>query len=227
MSSHVIPIAMKPVFNEIRSKFGLVLFEVRNAILKKPPPLEDVKMLLEGTYVELKPQIAHATTINEVIKIVQDKCTLIDISYLEIIVKAFDIQEAKSHIDEYKSAKDQFCKTVSVHLCLDQSFKEANTSSSLRCETATFTLDWEPENCVINDIKEILSECFQKLSIYVQVEIIKKTNSIEVVCTFPLSLAVLLIAKAHETIDHIKKRGLIRLKIGHCLIYDKRKTDKV
>ena len=218
---------MKPVFNEIRTKFGRVFFEVRKIILKKPPPLEDVKMLLQDSFIDLKPQITHVTTINEIINIIRDKCTLIDINYLETIVEAFDIQEAKSHIEAYKNSKDQFCETVSVHLCLDKSFKEANTSSSLKCETATFTLDWEPENCVINDIKEILSECFQKLSIHVQVKIIQKHNSIKVVCTFPLSLAVLLIAKAQETIDHVKKRGLIRLKIGHCLIFDKCKMDKV
>ena len=217
---------MKPEFNKIRSKFGRTFYRVRKAISKNSPLIDDLKMFLQDSFPDLKPQIAHVNTIDEILVIIRQNCTLIDINYLETIVEEFDIQEAKRYIEEYKSYKEEFCRTVSVKLCLDESFK-VKTSSSLEGETATFILDWNPDKCVINDIKEILSVCLEELSVYAQVEVIKTTNSIEVVCTFPLSFAALLIAKAQETIDNVKKRGLIRLKIGYCIIFDKRKMDKV
>ena len=224
--SRHITVAMKPDFNKIRSKFGRTFFRVRNAISKNSPLIKDLKTFLQDSFPDLKPQIAHVNTIDEILDIIRDKCTLIDINYLEAIVEEFDIKEAKSYIEEYKSYMEEFCKTVSAKLCLDECFK-VKTSSSVEGETATFILGWNPHDCVINDIKEILSVCLEELSIHVQVESIQKHNSIKVVCKFPLSLAVLLIAKAQQTIDHVKKRGLITLKIGYCIIFDKSKTDKV
>ena len=217
---------MKPLFSDIRNKFGRTFFRVRKAFLKNCPLIEDMKMFLQDIFPDLKTQIAHVNTIDEILDIIREKCTLIDIKCLETIVEEFEIQEAKRYIEEYKSYIKEFRRTVSVKLCLDESFN-VKTSSSLKGETATFILDWNPDDYMINDIEEILSVCLDELSIHVQVKTIKRTNSIEVVCTFPLSLAALLIAKAQETIDHVKKRGLIRLKIGHCLIFDKCKMDKV
>ena len=218
--------AMKPLFTEIRSKFGRTFFRVRKAISKSSPLIEDLKTFLQDSFPDLKPQMSHVKTIDDTLDIIRDKCTLIDFNYLETIVEEFDIQEAKSYIEEYKSYIKEICKTLSVKLCLDESFNVKN-SSSLKGETATFILDWDPDKFTINDIEEILSVCLEELSIHVQVVTTKKANSIEVVCKFPLSLAVLLIAKAQETIDCVKKRGLIKLKIGHCLIFDKSKMDKV
>ena len=218
---------MGKTFNEIRKKFGSTFFKVRRAISNNPPPVEEIKMLLQISFIDLKPQIAHANTIDEILDIVRDKCTLTDINYLETIVEEFDIKEAKVHIQTYKMSIEEFCKTVSVRLCLDQNFRMSNTSLSLKCETVTFILDWNPDDYILDDIREVLSETFERLSIYVQINVITKTNSIAVTCTFPLSLFASLIAKAQETIELVKKEGLLKLAIGHCIIFDKRKTDEV
>ena len=227
VSHHLTP-AMKPVFSEIRCKFGSTFFRVRKAILKNSTLIEDLKTFLKDIFPDLKPQLAHVKTIDEILDIIRDKCTLIDINYLETFVEVLEIQEAKSYIEEYKSYIEKFRRTVPVKLCLDKSFK-VNSLSFLKGETATFILDWDHDDDkrVINDIEEVLSVCLEELSIYAQVKVIKKTNSIEVVCTFPLSFAALLIAKAQETIDCVKKKGLIRLRIGYCIIFDKSRTDKV
>ena len=218
---------MGRTFNEIRGKFGSTFFKVRQAISNNPPLVEEVKMLLQDSFIDLKPQIAHVNTINEILNVVRDKCTLTDISYLETIVEEFDVKEAKVHIQTYKMSIEEFCATVSVRLCLNQNFRMSSSSSSLKCETAIFVLDWNPDNCVVNDIKDVLSECFERLSGTVQIEVIKKTNSITVTCVFPLSLATSLIAKAQETIESVKKRELMKLTIGQCIIFDKHIRDKV
>ena len=218
---------MSSTFNEIRKKFGSTFFKVRRAISNKPPPVEEIKTLLQDSFIDLKPQIVHVNTINEILDIVRDKCTLTDISYLETIVEEFDIEEAKDHIQTYKKSIKEFCATVSVRLCLDESFRMSSSSTFLKCETATFVLDWNPDDCVVNDIKDVLSECFERLSETVQIEVIKKTNSIAVTCVFPLSLATSLIAKAQETIELVKKRKLLKLTISHCIIFDKHIRNEV
>ncbi|XP_041378806.1 uncharacterized protein MG328-like [Gigantopelta aegis] len=70
-------------------------------------------------------------------------------------------------MDEYKSAKDQFSETVSVHLCLDESFKKAKYLIFLDVKQPRSHLDWEPENCEdeirdlekkVNDLKDRLKK---------------------------------------------------------------------
>ena len=173
--SHHITLAMKPLFCEIRSKFGSTFFRVRKAFLKNSPLIEDLKTFLQDIFPDLKPQIAHVNTIGDILNIIREKCTLIDINYLERIVEEFDIREAKSYIEAYKSYMEEFCRTVSVKLCLDESFN-VKTSSSLKGETATFILDWDSDDCMINDIEDILSVCLEEQSINVQVETIKTIN---------------------------------------------------
>ena len=225
--SVLIPQAMGKTFNEIRKKFGSTFFKVRRAILNTLPSTEEIIMLLQVSFVDLKPQLAHVNTIDEILDVVRDKCTLTDINYLEIIVEEFDIEEAKVHIQAYKISIEEFCKTVSVRLCLDKHFRMSSTSLSLKCETVTFILDWNPEDYILDDIREVLSETFERLSIYVQINVITKTNSIAVTCSFPLSLFASLIAKAQDTLELVKRKGLLKLTIGHCIIFDKRKTDEV
>ena len=207
-------------FNQIRKKFGTTFYKIRRAVLKINPPIEEVKTLLQDSYPDLKSQLAHVNAVDEILTIIRDKCTLIDITYLEVIVETFDIEEAEGYVQTYKTSIEEFCRTVSVRLSLDENFKVSNTSSTLKCETATFILDWNPDDCVLDDVRDVLSECFESLSKNVQIRVIKTTNSISVTCTFPLSLATALVAKALETIEVVKKSGLMRMCIGSCIIFD-------
>ena len=218
---------MSKTFNEIRRKFGSTYFKVRRAISNNLPPMDEIKTLLQDSFIDLKPQIVHVNTIDEILDIVRDKCTLTDISYLETIVEEFDIKEAKVYIQTYKKSIEEFCATVSLRLCLDESFRMSTTSFSLKCETATFVLDWNPDDYILNDIREVLSECFERLSKHVQIKVIKTTNSISVTCIFPLTLLGPLITKALETIDLVKTRGLMKLIIGHCVVFDEIKRNEV
>ena len=175
------------------------------------------------TYPYLKSQIAHSTSINDVLDVVRDHCTLIDISCLEGIVERFDIKEAEIHIQVYKNVVQSFCKETEACLCLNETFKENKSHSLLKCETAVFVLDRDPKSCTIEDIKDILSESVEG---NVQIRVIREGNSIIVTCFFPLSLTTLLIARAQETLEMMKEKGLLQLTVGHCTIYDYRR-DKV
>ena len=223
--SKKVPIPQKcgSIFGSMKSEYAIMFSCVREAITKNSPPLDKLKEYLKDGYSHLKSQIAHSNSIDDVLDVVNNQCTLINISCLEGIVKRFNIKEAEIHIQTYKDAIQSFCKETKASLCLDKSFKVTNTSFHLQCETAIFVLNWDPKDCTLQDIEAILSESVEG---NVQICVIREGQSIIVTCFFPLNLTALLITSAQETLESVKRRGLIQLTIGHCTIYDYRR-DKV
>ena len=183
-----------------------------------------MKQFLRDGYSYLKSQIAHSNSIDDVLDVVNDHCTLINISCLEGIVEHFDIKEAQTHIKAYKEDVQSFCKETKASLCLEETFNKSKSHSLLKCETAVFVLDWDPKGCTLEDIKDILAE---SVNGNVQIRVIRENQSISVTCFFPLNLTTSLIARAQETLESMKKRGLIQLTIGYFTIYDKHERDKV
>ena len=223
--SKEIPIPRKfgPIFGSLKREYAIALSNIREAISTTPPPLDKLKRFLRDGYSHLKSQIAHSTSIDDVLDVVNDHCTLINISCLEGIITRFKIKEAETHIQTYKNFVQSFCKETKASLCLNKSFKVTNTPTLLQCETAVFVLNWNPKDCTIEDIEDILSESFER---DVEIRYLAKGNSIIVTCFFPLHLTTLLITKAQETLESMKRKGLIQLTVGHCTIYDQRR-DKV
>ena len=218
---------MKPTFKAIRKEFAKAIFKIRSSIAKSQPSLQEVKSLLYS-FPDLKPELAGAKTIDDILNLVHDKCTLIDITYLEAIVEQFDIEEAKPHIEAYKEKVEHFSQEVAVELCLSESFLVTKIPCLLKCETAKFVLDWDPtDDYTLKDIEDILAVSLKKLAKRVKIVVIKEGNSITVICTFPHTLLGPLIAIAQETIELVKKRGLIRLSIGPCIIWDINSRDQV
>ena len=102
----------------------------------------------------------------------------------------------------------------------------AQIPSCLKSETAKFVLDWNPDN-TLNDIHDILAVSLKKLAKSVKIHVIERSNSITVICMFPLHLLGRLIAIAQETIEVVKKKGLFQLSIGPCIIWDIKSRDQV
>ena len=218
-----IPRKFKSVLASMRKEYAIAFSNIREAINTTPPPLDKLKQFLRDGYSYLKSEIAHSASIDDVLDVVNDHCTLINISCLEGIVTRFKIEEAEIHIQTYKNLVQSFCKETKASLCLNESFKVTNTPSHLQCGTAVFVLDWDPKDCTLEEIKDIISESVEG---NVQICVIREGKSIIVTCFFPLTLTTLLIARAQETLDSVKRRGLIHLTVGHCTIYDYRR-DKV
>ena len=216
-----VPRNTRPTFHLMRIKFGTTFNKVRDAIKETPLTAEKLKYYLLDCYPDLTPQLSHPSinTIDRILDIIKEKCTLIDIYILEAIAERFDIKEAKTYIKDYKDAIDEFCRTVSTRLCLQESLEV--TKSSLNCETAKFVLEWDPDKTSLADIENLLSVAFERLNKRVKVIVVGKGNSIIVTCTFPVSLLGPIIAKAQETLELVKKKGLIKLIIGYYIIYDK------
>ena len=176
---------------------------------------------------ELRPLLVTAESFNDVIEIVQDKCTIINICCLEDIVDQYDITEAKEHITNYNTTVDAFCERIKADVCRNQSFMMSSSSHLLICETIVFILDWEADKCTLIDIKGLLSKAFKGLAKSVQVRAVNEGNSIIVTCYAPQSLIDLLLMTAKDNLDLLKQLGVIKLTIGYCTIYDKHQRDKV
>ena len=196
-------------------------------IEKAIPSLEELKTYLRKCFRELRPQLSLSKSFDDVMEIVEDKCTIINICCLEAIVDHYNITEVKQHIAKFKTEVDIFCQKLKADVCCDQNFKVCSFSHHLICESIEFILDWEADKYTLSHIKDLLSKAFKGMAKSVQVKAIKEGYSIMVTCYAPQYMMNSLLMTAEENIDLLKEIGVIKLTIGFNTIYDKRKRDKV
>ena len=213
-------------FDQIKMKFGKLFYTVAPLIAKGIPSLQDLKTYLRRCFRDLRPQLATAESLDDVIDLVQDKCTIINVCCLEEIVDQYDITEAKKHITNYNTAVDEFCEKIKADVCCNQSFIISSSSHQLTCETIVFVLEWKTDEHTLFDIRGLLSKAFKGMAKKVQVKAVNEGNSIIVTCYAPQSLIDLLLITAEENLELLKQLGVIKLTIGYCTIYDKRQRDK-
>ena len=214
-------------FDQMRMKFGKLFYTVAPLIAKGIPSLQDLKTYLRRCFRELRPQLATAESLDDVMDLVQDKCTIINVCCLEEIVDQYDITEAKEHITNYNTAVDEFCKKIKADVCCNQSFIISSSSRQLTCETIVFVVEWEADKYTLIDIRGLLSKAFKGMAKKVQVISVNEGNSIIVTCYAPQSLIELLLMTAKENLGSLTQLGVIKLTIGYHTIYDKRQRDKV
>ena len=210
----------------MRMKFGKLFYTVAPLIAKGIPSLEDLKTYLQMCFRELRPRLTIAESFNDVMEIVQDKCTIINICCLEGIVDQYDITEAKVHITNYNTSVDEFCEKIKADICCNQSFTNSS-SYLLTCESIVFVLEWEANKYSLTDIRRLLSKAYKGMAKSVQVKAVNEGDSIIVTCYAPQSLTDLLLMTAKENLDLLKQMGVIKLTIGYHTIYDKCQRDKV
>ena len=127
MSGGVIQVHLSRIceyqFDEIRAKFGMLFLTVlpliESAVAYK---LKELKTFLRMSFPELKPQLAIAESFDDVMDVVREKCTSINISCLEAIVNHYKIEEAKAHIQTYKAEVNQFCQDLKISICENNDF---------------------------------------------------------------------------------------------------------
>ena len=207
--------------------FGNLIETVAPLIAKGIPSLEKLKKYLGRCFRELKPQLAIAESFDDVMELIEDKCSIINICCLEAIVEQYNITDAKSHITEFKTTVDTFCQKVKLSVCCKESFKRISSSHQLTCETIEFVLEWKTDEHTLNDIRDLLSKAFEDLVSNVQVQAINEGNSIIVTCYAPHHMMDILLVTANENLDLLKEMRLLKLTIGYDIIYDKHQRDKV
>ena len=167
---------MSSEFTAMRAKFGRTLLRVQDVIENCQFSIERLKRFLKFIYSELTSRLSASSTIDDIFSLVQEKCSLIDIKLLEEIVEEFELKEAEKHISTYKQEVAKFCQTMSVRLCLNETFQVSVPHTPLKCETVTFVLDWNPDKHMLDDVRNLLMATFESLSLTVKIVVIKEDN---------------------------------------------------
>ena len=214
-------------FDQMKVTFGNLMMTMSPLIKAGIPSLEDLKVYLRRCFRELRPQLATAESFDDVMDLVQDKCTIINVCCLEAIVDHYDITEAKPHITKFKTTVDSFCADVRADICLKQNFKTTLSSHHLTCDTIEFVLEWKTDEHTLSHIKDLLSKAFEDMANSVQVRTINEGNSIIVTCYAPEYMMDALLMAAKKNLDLLKKMGVTKFTMGYHTIFDTRQRDKV
>ena len=190
-------------------------------------PLEEFQTYLQRCFPELRPQLSIARSFDDVIDIVQEKCNVINVAYLEIIVDHYNIEEAKAHITIYKSEVDKFCEEAKLSVCENENFMIYYSSSLLKCETVEFVLEWKINEHTLKEIIDLLWKTFGDMAKRVLVRDIKREKSVIVTCYVPRSIIDVLLMEAQKNLDLLKKMELISLTIGYNSSWNICARDKV
>ena len=202
---------------------GRMMYNVCKAIKEAKPELNDLKELVECCNSELKPKLAECSEVSGVLSLVKEECSLIDVSFLEAVVKEFNVEEAEKHIEEYRGILKEFLENNPIACCLKEKFDAMKIHPPLNCETITYVFDWQPDERMLKDITDILSKSSGK---FVRIRYINEGNSIAVTCSFPYSLLGVLIARVMESLQFLIKNGLIKLTVGYWTIWEEDKTEQ-
>ena len=207
----------------MRMYFSILVNTVARLIEDKVPSLEDLKTYLQKHFDELRLQLEYAKSLKQLMFLVKDKDTIIDINYIQAIVDHLDIEEVKDHITAYKVTMEEFCE-ITLDICCNESFNTAS-SSLLKCETIEFILEWEANKHSLNDVKDLLQKGFKDLSKKLQVRyILIRNKSIIIICHAPRNITDILLIEGEKNLDMLKEIGLNKLIIGYYTIWDKKKV---
>ena len=218
------PRNMKKQFKEMRSKLGSTLLRVRRIFDNKKNVLkiDEVKELIGDWFPDLKPQLSYTKTIGGVLDVVKRKCNIIDISPLEDLASEFNIEEAEPIIKSFKEEAKDFCKSVSVSLCLGEELQAVATPSRLLCETVVFVLNWDPDKYTLQNINDVLDELepLNRFKYHLQVDNAGTGRSVVVTCYCPVEYTGSLIMAVISKIEILQERGLKEFIIGNCIMWN-------
>ena len=212
-------------FTEMKIKLGLLVYKITE-LFKVTVPVDKLKFFLRMCFPDLKPQLTHAVSIEDVMDIVRNKCTLIDITVLQAIVDQFNIEEAKSLILAYNTEIVESTDNIALSLCFNKNFRQETLDRLLICDTVQFVLQWSPDEHTLSDIKGIMQKAFEGMAKKVQILTIGE-GSVKVICYAPDILTDVLVMKAQVNAKLLKGCGMVMLAIGHHIIFNVTTDDEV
>ena len=214
---------MSPELAKRRKAFASMFCKVVEKIKNISPPVlvDDLKTIIQSYCKSLKDQLNKPECINvsAVMRIVLDKCTVININILEHIVDALDISEAKRFIQEYETNTKKFVED-NFSLLQEQTLDQIKTSARLKSETIVVVIDWKADTDIKEDVEEYLSLAFGDYSIEIDVKSMREGNSVTIIASFPLCLFERLLVSAFHKLSALRAKGLLKLKIGYCTLFE-------
>uniref|UniRef100_A0A1X7T4J1 Uncharacterized protein n=1 Tax=Amphimedon queenslandica TaxID=400682 RepID=A0A1X7T4J1_AMPQE len=199
----------------MRTKWAIAIDSAIKAIAVEEQELKGFLLILTSNP-DVKEKLNTCQSKAEIMQIIIDECSLVDLTFLEGIIERFNIEEAKKHINEYKEIKNDFCEKIPLRSWLNETI---GCPSSLQCETLQFSVDKSVDEGTLKDVQDLTKIAFESNSPYVRVVVVKEGNSFIITCSFPLALSESLIATALKNLEQLKKEGLIKLTIGYSTVY--------
>ena len=215
------PRDMKNKFEDMRMKFGSTFFKVRRIFtrMKSVLNIDEVKELISDWFSDLRSELSYTGTIEEVLNVLKRKCSIVDLRPLENLAFEFNIEEAEPIIKSFKEEAKDFCKSVSVSLCLGEKLQAVATPSRLLCETVVFVFNWDPDECTLQNIKDVLDELEPLNKYHIQIDEIGTGRSVVVTCYCPAEYTGSLIIAVLDKTQILQKRGLKEFVVGNCTIW--------
>lgn len=226
----VIEVPLSPTLeselDKLRGVYGSMFISVMKKIQEKNISPSELKLYLSCSYNELRTEIACLESVENIMMVVNNHCSLTNISCIEQIVNQFEVEDAVSDISTFKEKVNLFCDNTVINVCMHQSFNKY-FRKPLKCETIKFTLDWDQAEKKLSQINILLKKAFELYVKNVHVVAIKPGNSITITCYAPRDLMSILAIKVRGNLDFLQDMGVMSLSIGHYVILDHKAKDKV
>ena len=202
----------------MRTKFAELKENIAKAMHKMVKVKDLKKYISNHDKMPLKSHVVYCHKIEEIIQLIGNNCSLINIVLLEGVAERFKVEEAKTALQRYRDEIERFYQEGQpLRNFLD---KRLNLGSPLHCEMATVTVHKSVDEFDLKDIDILMTVAFQRLVPNIKVVVIQEDNSFTITCSFPLALSESLITTALENIEALIERGVQRLTIGYCTVYD-------
>lgn len=179
--------------------------------------LPDLVAYMRKRHPELVPQLAHVSMFGDVRKLIETKCSVVDVTLIGAVINRFVLTGASDRFLSYKSKQEDFCKT-SLNMCRNIPLKSFSWSL-LICNTVKFVLKWKPNEHTLSDVLDLLWKAFKHLAKRVSVIEIKGDRLISVTCYAPRHLMDTLFVIVQDSIESLVDVGLVKLTIGQYNVY--------
>ena len=158
----------------------------------------------------MKPQLAHAETVDDIFILVIEKCSLINVSCLEAVINHFDIKPAKEELSRYMKSVDEFCEATTISQCVNETFR-LSSSQLLSCDTVQFA----PRNddCSLIELRKLKKDLLCHFSDRLLIHSIEYRGYVTVICYAPQHIR-------HNEIDKSMREEIQMMRISDDVLWD-------
>ena len=204
-------------FTELENEYAAAVHNINRAMMDAIS-LEDLRNYLRWGYKHpgLHLQLRHCKNTTDVLDLISDYNSMININLLEAIVNEFNVEAAKPIIQKYKESIERIKQSI-LRQVLDQKFFP---EPPLHSEKIEIYVKHNVQSCTFDEVEQIIKAAFREHEPYVRIVVIKEGSSYIVTCSFPILLSEVLISTALDNIETLKEKGVQRLTIGFSTVYD-------
>ena len=147
---------------------------------------------------------------DDILILVIEKCSLINMSCLEAVINHFDIKPAKEELSQYMKRVHEFCEATTISQCVNETFR-LSPSQLLSCDTVQFA----PRNddCSLSELKRLKKDLLCHFSDRVFIHSIEYKGCATVICYAPQHIR-------HNEIDKSMREEIQMMRISDDVLWD-------